>query len=98
MKEVKNCAGRLNTQVVMDQFIRDDLLKEEGRDFIVSSECNNEDGEERRFVLDVKGLKSSCDQPHDRSSSSGSGTTQTKSDASFAKHQVNYSATKYIKP
>ena len=84
----------------MDQFIRDDLLKEECRDFIVSSECN-QDGEERRFVLDVKGLKSSsssCDQPHDRSSSDGT-TTQTKSNnASFAKHQVNYSATKYIKP
>ena len=82
----------------MDQFIRDDLLREESsRDYVISSECNNKDGQEQRFVLEVKGLSSSRDHPHDRSSTD-TASTRTKADDSFAKHQVNYSATKYIKP
>ena len=81
----------------MDQFIRDDLLREESsQDYVISSECNNEDGQERRFVLvEVKDLSSR--QPHARSSTD-TASTRTKADDSFAKHQVNYSATKYIKP
>mmetsp|Transcript_24591 Transcript_24591/g.37427 ORF Transcript_24591/g.37427 Transcript_24591/m.37427 type:complete len:92 (+) Transcript_24591:1-276(+) len=74
------------------EFISDDILNDEG--VIVSSEAV---GEERRFVLrlDVKGSGSTqASSLCDRDILSGESTLNT----TFAKHQVNYSATKYIKP
>mmetsp|Transcript_34087 Transcript_34087/g.38793 ORF Transcript_34087/g.38793 Transcript_34087/m.38793 type:complete len:91 (+) Transcript_34087:97-369(+) len=78
---------------VMPRITREDLEKEEMKEeVIVSSETG--DNEERRFILVLTGIdafKQECGV--DDTDNFG-----PKSNATFAKHQVNYSATKYIKP
>lgn len=77
-----------------------DLLRDDG-EYLVSSQADDFDdqyGQERRFLwITTAGVGNRRSDFEDTCSSSNN-NNMSMSDKGLAKHQVNYSATKYIKP